>query len=211
MRRQLLRMVAALFAVACLGACALSEDKVAVDYVPVDGTEAVAGAPAVTLEVSASDQRAQYRDRIGTKKNGYGMEMARIVATNDVVDLVRSGVEQGLKAQGFAIGAGGLAVSIELQNFYNNFKVGFASGMAVAEVAFALKVRNAGGTLVYSQLYDATNSDDDIFLASGKNAKASLEKALTKAIKSMLEDKALQQALLATAKTRPVAGRKPGA
>lgn len=207
----MLRRVVTVLLFGCLGACALSEDKVPVDYVPAESTEAIGGASAVTLEISASDQRAQYRDRIGTKKNGYGMEMARIVATNDVVDLVRSGVEQGLKAQGFTIGARGLAVSIELQNFYNNFKVGFASGTAVAEVAFALKVRNASGTLVYSQLYDATNSDGDIFLASGKNAKASLEKALTKAITSMLEDKALQRALLATAKTKPVAGRRPGA
>lgn len=214
-QKDLLRRVAsAALLLASLGACALSEDKVPIDYIPPEATAPVAGAAAVKLEVTTTDQRVQYRDRISVKKNMYGMEMARIMATNDVVDLVRSGVEQGLKAEGFAIGPGGLAVTIELQNFYNNFRAGVASGMAVAEVAFALKVRNAAGVLLYSQFYSATNTDDGIVLAAGTNAKPSLEKATTLAIKQMLDDKALQDALIATAAkpgARPAPGnRRPG-
>lgn len=212
MKKEMLRTVAFLAIVVGAGACALSEDKVAIDYIPPDAPAPVTGAPAVTLEVKGADERAQYRDRVSVKKNGYGMEMARIVATNDVVDLVRSAVEQGLKAEGFAIGSGGLTVSIELQNYYNNFRAGLATGMAVSEVAFALKVRNPAGTLVYSQFYSATNTNDGIFLASGANAKASLEKATTLAIKQVLDDKALQEALIATSVRKPAASnRRPGA
>lgn len=213
MTARFLRKVAALMAAAFLGACALSEDKVAIDYIPPEGTQVVTGASAVTLEVKGADERPQYRDRVSVKKNMYGMEMARIVATNDVVDLVRSGVEQGLKAEGFAIRSGGLTVGIELQNFYNNFKSGLASGMAVAEVAFALKVRNPAGVLLYTQFYNSTATVDGIVLASGANAKAALEKAATLAVKSVLDDKALHEALIATGKPKPPAAgaRRPGA
>jgi uncharacterized lipoprotein len=214
MKKELLRRVAAVICAgalaASISACALSEDKVAIDYIPPEAPIQVAGAAAVMLEVKGADERQQYRDRIGTKKNGYGMEMARIVASNDVVDLVRSGVEQGLKAEGFTIGGGGLTVSIELQNYYNDFRTGLATGQAVAEVAFALKVRNAAGTLVYNRFYNATNTIDGIFWATGPNAKASLEKATTQAVNQMLQDKALQDALMATV-AKPTPGtRRPG-
>jgi uncharacterized lipoprotein YajG len=206
MMRGVMRTAAAVVAAGLLSACAITEDKVPVDYVANTGVTSVVGAEAISLTVTGTDRRAQYVDRISTKKNGYGMEMARIVATNDVVEVVRGGVERELKAQGFAMGPGSVSITVELQNFYNNFRVGFASGSAVADVALTVKVRNAGGTLVYSQTYDASISND-IFLASGENAKAALEKALTTATRKIVDDRALQEALLAT---RPAPTRRAG-
>lgn len=205
----MLRLVVAAVAAASVSACALSEDKVAVDYVPIEVAAQVQGANSVTVSIAGADSRAQYRDRISTKKNGYGMEMARIVATNDVVDLVRGAVEREFKAQGFAIGEGGLAVSVELQNFYNNFKVGVFSGIAAAEVAFALKVRNAKGDLLYSRFYDETGTVEGIMLASGTNAKEALEKALAAALRKVVADQGLQQALLSSKPAAPA--RRSGA
>ncbi len=201
MKRGVLRAAMAVLAAGMLSACALSEDKVPVDYIANTGVASVVGAEAVSLTVTGADRRAQYTDRISTKKNGYGMEMARIVATNDVVEVVRGGVERELRAQGYAIGPTGLSVTVELQNFYNNFRSGLASGFAVADVAIALRVRNASGALVYSQLYDASVSTE-VFLASGTNAKESLQKALTLTTRKIVDDKALQAALL-TAKPAP--------
>jgi len=185
-------------------ACALSESKVPIDYVANTGVASIAGAEAVSLSVTGVDRRTQYVDRISTKKNGYGMEMARIVATNDVVEVVRGGVERELRAQGYAVGPNGLSVTEELQNFYNNFRSGLASGSAVADVALAVKVRNAAGGLVYSQLYDAT-ATVEVFLASGANAKEALQKALTLATRKIVDDKALQAALLAAKPAAPPA------
>jgi uncharacterized lipoprotein YajG len=202
MKRGVFRPASAVLAVALLSACALSEDKVPVDYIPNTGVTPVAGAPMVPLAVTGVDGRSQYADRIGTKKNGYGMEMARIVAANDVVELVRGGVERELKAQGFALGPGGTSVTVELQNFYNNFRIGLVQGSAVADVALAIKVRNAAGGLVYSQLYDATFSID-VMMASGTNARDSLQKALTLATKKIVDDKALQEALLSAKPAAP--------
>jgi uncharacterized lipoprotein YajG len=206
MKRGVLREALALLAAGLLSACALSEDKVPLDYIANTGVTPVAGADKVSLAVTGADRRSQYTDRISTKKNGYGMEMARIVAANDVVELVRGGVERELRAQGYAIGPGGLSVTVELQNFYNNFRVGFASGNAVADVALAVKVRNAAGTLVYSQLYDAT-ATVEVFLASGANARDALQKALTLATRKILEDQALQAALLSAKPAAPAPAR----
>lgn len=206
MIRGVLRAAIAALAAGLMSACALSEDKVPVDYVPNEGVARVAGAETISLTVASADKRSQYVDRISTKKNGYGMEMARIIATNDVVEVVRGGVERELKAQGFAMGSGGASVTVELQNFYNNFRVGFASGNSVADVALAVKVRNAAGALVYSQTYDASISNE-VFLASGENAKAALQKALTTATRKIVDDRALQEALLAT---RPAPARGTG-
>jgi uncharacterized lipoprotein YajG len=149
MKRGVLRAVVAVLAAGLLSACALSEDKVPVDYIPNTGVAPVTGAEAISLTVTGADRRTQYTDRISTKKNGYGMEMARIIATNDVVEVVRGGIERELRAQGYVIGPSGLSVTVELQNFYNNFRVGLVAGGAVADVAIALKVRNAAGTLIY--------------------------------------------------------------
>ena len=206
MKRGVLRAAIAAVAAGLLSACALTEDKVPVDYIPNEGVTRVVGAEAISLTVTSADKRTQFADRISTKKNGYGMEMARIIAVNDVVEVVRSGVERELTAQGFAIGSGGVSVIVELQNFYNNFRVGFASGNAVADVALAVKVRSAAGGLVYSQTYDASISTD-VFLASGENARAALQKALTTATRKIVDDRALQEALLAT---RPAPARRAG-
>jgi uncharacterized lipoprotein len=202
------RSIAAIVAAGLMVGCALSEDKVPVDYVP-DPTPraAVAGAGSVTLSLTATDKRTQYNDRIGTKKNGYGMEMARIVSTNDVVDLVRTSLEQELKAEGFRIGEGGAALTIEVQNFYNNFKLGLFAGTAVAEVTFTVKVRNAAGTLLYQNAYTGSGTVDDVMLAGGTNAKAAVEKALAAAVKLAADDAELRKVLLST---RPQAGPAGG-
>jgi uncharacterized lipoprotein YajG len=205
-----MRAAIAVFAAGLLSACALSEDKVPIDYIANTGVAPVAGAEAVTLTVTGVDGRTQYTDRISTKKNGYGMEMARIIATNDVVEVVRGGVERELKAQGYVIGPNGLSVTVELQNFYNNFRVGLVQGAAAAEVAISVKVRNAAGGLLYSELYDATASSD-VMLASGNNAKESLQKALTLTTQKIVEDKALQAALLSARRAPPAPARGGGA
>jgi uncharacterized lipoprotein YajG len=204
MRRSIVAVVAA----GLMVGCALSEDKVPVDYVPDPTLRApVAGAANVTLSLTATDKRAQYNDRIGTKKNGYGMEMARIVSTNNVVDLVRTSLEQELKAEGFRVGEGGTTLTIEVQNFYNNFKLGLLAGTAAAEVTFTVKVRNAAGTLLYQNAYTGNGTVDDVMLAGGTNAKAAVEKALTAAVKLAADDAELRKVLLST---RPQAGPAGG-
>ena len=200
MRFRIPRMAVAVVVAALLSGCAIIPENVAIDYVPDGPVTPVAGARAVLLTVSASDQRTRHGDRVSTKKNFIDMEMASIAADDDVVDLVRRSVERGLRAQGFSIGPGRLVVGVELQTFYNDFRRSLGAWTETGQVAFALKVTNTGGTVLYSGSYDGTVTDS-FFLSTAGNAKASLQKALTLAIRKMLEDKALQQALLSAARS----------
>lgn len=199
MNSVLLRAIVA-SAVAWLAAgCAVVEDKVPIDYVSqVSAPAPVPGAENVLITLTARDRRAQLGDRVSTKKNGYGMEMARIVSTNDVVELVRTSVEREFKAQGFRVGSGGVAVAIELQNFYNNFQLGLVTGTALADVSFGLKVRDATGAQLYAHDYSGSARLDNIMLMSGDNAKAALQQALAAAVKQVVDDTSLQQVLLST-------------
>jgi uncharacterized lipoprotein YajG len=199
------RTVIAVVAAAVTSACAIIPEKIAIDDVPDRPVAPVAGAQAVRLTLSASDRRGFYTDRISTKRNYLNMEMARIGAANDVVDLVRGAVERGLREQGFAIGPGGLDVGIELQAFYNDFSRAAMPWMERGEVGFTLKVGTAGGAPLYSHYYDGI-SVREFFVSTPGNAKESLEKALNRAIREMLEDKALQQVLL-SASVKAAGGR----
>ena len=54
--------------------------------------------------------------------------------------------------------------------------------------------------MLYSGSYEGTVTDS-FFVSTAGNAKDSLQKALTMAIRKMLEDKTLQQALLSAARS----------
>lgn len=115
---------------------------------------------------AARDRQTQLADRVSTKKNGYGMEMARIISTNDVVlDLVRASVEREFKTPGFRVGPGGVAVTIELK-FLQYFQLGLVTGTALADIVRHQGADAAGGgtTLrarLQRQRQDRQHHDDD--------------------------------------------------
>jgi uncharacterized lipoprotein YajG len=193
----------AAFAIAGLSlcGCALVEDAVPVTYSAPANISVVEGAKAVTLGVKTQDGRVSNRDRISTKKNGYGVEMAKITASNDVVAEVGKAVETELSSLGFTIGANGITVNVETTTFYNDFKLGFWSGDAVAEVAFNLTAKKPNGELVYSHGYRAVGMNKNIMISSGGMAQPALQEALRNAVQEVVQDKDLHQALLKAGST----------
>ena len=179
-----------------LGACALTVDEVDVNYNTAGGAAVLGGASNVQINVSASDARASNRDRISVKKNGYGMEMAAIVARQDIPTAVSKAIETELSARGFQLGKGPVFVLVDINKFYSDFKMGFFEGEAVAEVMLTTQVRNADGKLVYSKTYSAEGVEEHIQLASGSNAKAAVEKAFAAAIAQMVGDDFFIQSLV---------------
>jgi uncharacterized lipoprotein len=171
-----------------LSACALSEDTVSLQYRPMSGVSEVAGAKAVGIVVSVADARADHRDRVSVKKNGYGMEMAAIRSDRDVSQLVKESIETELRARGFRVGEGSAQTKVDLTTFYNDFKIGFFSGDAVAEVSFNVQVVGAGGAILYSKPISSTGKNADILLANGSNAKEALENGLQTAIANLMAD-----------------------
>ena len=64
----------------------------------------------------------------------------------DVVSLLKRAIELELENRGFHLGAGKVLVFMELSKFYNDFKIGFWAGDAVAELVMNAQVKNLMAT-----------------------------------------------------------------
>jgi uncharacterized lipoprotein YajG len=192
-----------------LSACALTKDYIDVPYQAGANLSVVEGAASAKVAVTGVDGRTVYRDRVSVKKNGYGMEMAEIIAKNDVPDTVGRAIEQELASLGFAIGPGGSDVNVEVTRFYNDFKTGFFSGDAVAEVNVNVKVTGPDKVILFSKHYEGGGIEKNIMMMGGDNARAALIMALRNAVALVINDTELQNALLSSARKSPVAAAAP--
>jgi uncharacterized lipoprotein len=164
---------------------------------------AVQGASRVGVAVAAMDARATNRDRISVKKNGYGMEMARIVAANDVVAEVERGVAAELAARGFRTDGADARLELEVLRIYNDFKVGFWSGSAEGEAMLNARVLSRDGQVVYAKTYTARFVNQPIMVMLGDNARLAIEGAIRQLVQDMMRDQALMAALASQAPTQP--------
>jgi uncharacterized lipoprotein len=190
------RIFAAMAFLALVSGCALTEDSIPVTYSAPASISVVPGANLITVSVAPKDGRVANRDRVATKKNGYGMEMAKITASNDVVAEVGKAVEAELSSLGFNIGQGGIRIDVETQTFYNDFKPGFWSADAIAEVSFGLTARGADGSIMYSRSYKAVGMNNGVMLMGGENAAPALSAALRDAVQQVVADTDLHRALV---------------
>jgi len=190
------KIIVSILVALSLNACAMVKDEVDLAY-KTQGTPAViGGAEAVKVKVTVSDGRASNQDRIGVKKNGYGMEMAAIVSKQDIPSVVAQGLESELKARGFSLGTGSVFLLADVNKFYNDFKTGMFSGQAVGEVMLNVQIMNASGRQFYGRSYIGEHTVPGIMMASGTNAKEAVEGALGNALSKMMDDQYLIQALI---------------
>lgn len=83
-----------------------------------------------------------------------------------------------------------------MNKFYNDFKVQFFAGRAVAEVILNIRVKKADGQFSFSKSVIGAGENQGIFLFTGRNAKITLEDALQNAISKIVSDKDFIHALL---------------
>jgi uncharacterized lipoprotein YajG len=180
-----------------LGACALTTDEVNLEYHSITSQNEAAGTNAIVVQVTAAEGRTSNLDKVSVKKNGYGIEMASIISKQSLPDLVKAAVQQELVKEGFQIGLGPVIVNLELDKFYNDFKVGFFSGNAVSEVTVAAQVRTSDGRIWYARSISAGSDESGVFIAGGDNAKLALDKALSACVARLVGDPNFTQAILA--------------
>lgn len=193
--KQLSFLAGCIITIALLNGCAASKDYISVNYAPQTNVAALPGADHIAVHVDVSDVRSIH-DRVGSKKNGYGMEMAEIIATNDVPTLVKTSIQQELSSRGFKIAEGDVTVLVELSKFLNDFKVGMWSGDAIAELTMSVQIKKSDGNIVYSKLVNGEGEKLKIQLASGTNAKIALEAALQNAVVRLFSDPLFTDGLL---------------
>ena len=179
-----------------LSGCALTTDRIDLQYTPQQGVAQLPNAESVSVNVQVADQRPD-KSKVGCKKNGYGMEMAPILAIEDVTVTVRRAIEQELRARGFQLGSDALVqIAADLTRFYNDHKMGFFAGDAVADLHLAVVVKSKNGNLLYSKQIIAQGLEPNTQLASGENARIALNRALENGMKLLFEDQAFLAALL---------------
>ncbi|SEH25806.1 YajG family lipoprotein [Magnetospirillum fulvum] len=191
-----MRLLAILVASLGLSACALTVDSIDVPYQAGANLSVVEGASDAKVQVSGIEGRTVYKDRVSVKKNGYGMEMADIVASNDIPKTIASAVEKELSSLGYAIGPGGSKVEVQVTRFYNDFKIGMFSGDAIADASAIVKVIGPDGKNAFIKHYEAGGIEENIQLTMGSNARQALIKAMRNLVAAIINDKDLQTAII---------------
>lgn len=179
------------------GGCALTTARIDIKYVPQAGVAILEEAKLVTVNVKVSDNRME-KVKVSSKKNGYGMEMAQIIPNESVSVTFQKAIEYELKARGFSLGNDKSVVSIDadLTKYYNDFKIGFFSGDAIAELNMGVTIKSNKGDLVYSRQFVAQGIEPNIQLTNGDNAELALEKALAEGMQKLFSDKLFISALV---------------
>lgn len=193
-----MRWISALFALLFLSACALEPDYIEVRAPAPAATAPLAGAERVSLAVEVRDNR-QIRDRVSNKINAYGMEMAPIFATNDVLAEAREAIVIDLRSRGFSFDGADARLEMEFTRFYGRFITGFWSGTASGEIILNLRVVAPDGRLIFARSYNAEGLIPRIQLASGENARTALDAALARLVRMVGDDQELLRTLLSMA------------
>jgi uncharacterized lipoprotein YajG len=184
-----------------LGSCALTQEHINVEYIPQAGVTKISQAERAVVRVEVDDQRSS-KSHVGHKVNGYGMEMAEIIADNDIPQMVKSAVETELTDRGFTLGSDGSVINILLGKFENRFELGFFSGTATSDVSMLITVKRPDGAVVYTKSIHTEGVNSGVQIAGGENAKIALEAGLKEAITKLFDDNAFLNSFFSGANSR---------
>lgn len=180
-----------------LSGCALTREQITIEYVEQPGVAELDGAHDIIVDVNITDNRAD-KSKVSCKKNGYGMEMAPITASEEVSLTIKKAIEKELLARGFEVGVNNavIHISADLTRFYNDHKMGFFAGDAIAEINLLVVVNNKNGDQVFYKQIIAQGIEENTQLSNGKNAKRALEKALHNTLQILFADHTFLNSLI---------------
>ncbi len=191
-------LIMACLVAASLSGCALTTDRITLEYNAQQGVAKITGAGDVTVDVQVNDVRPD-KSKVSSKKNGFGMEMAPIIATEDVAVTIRGAIEKELQARGFKLGTDAtVKIGADVTRFWNDHKTGFFAGDAVADLNMSVAVKTRKGDQIYTRQIVAQGAEPNIQLMSGENARLALNRALENGMKQLFEDQAFLAALSAS-------------
>ena len=179
--------------------CALKKDTISMGYTPQENIDKIHNAEKVRLHVNITDAR-NMKDKVSYKKNAYGMELAEIVSSTDVTQIVRTALESELRNRGFIVNNSGINLDVTLIKFFSDFKTGFWSGEAVAEVIMSVQVKQLNNQIPFNKVINGNYTNPNIQLASGKNAQIALDGALGDAVSKLVNDPSFIAAIMTSEK-----------
>ncbi|BBP00372.1 YajG family lipoprotein [Sulfuriferula nivalis] len=193
-------LAAALLTLSLTG-CALTPATESLNYQAQTGMAHVAHAENVTVNVVTTDSRVD--KAISHKKNGFGMELAGISASEPVEVTVDKALEQELKSRGFNISKNTeLKITADVTKFYNEYHINPIYASADGDVNISISVYSKE-RFVYSKNLSGSNHLAPVFTTGA--TKENLEKALEKAMADLFNDPAFTLALTSIAPAQTAA------
>lgn len=184
-----------------ISGCAFTTETVDIAYRSTSSVTQYEGANEVVVNVSMKDSRGVEGNKVSSKKNGYGMETAPILASEAPTATIKRAIEDELRKRGFKLGNdSSVNVSADLSRFWNDHKVGFFAGDAVADFDMDVNIIDKNGTSVFSKSIVTQGIEKNIQLMTGSNAKLALDKALENGINLLFDDQNFVNALVSTYK-----------
>jgi len=175
-----------------LSGCAFTTGHVDLGYQPATQATKLATPQSPRVTVAVTDKRPT--QVVSQKINGLGMKTADIVSNTDVPGTLKSAFETELNSRGFTEGAGGNVVSVTLNNFENQFSLGFFSGEANATIGMQVTVTRPDGSLAYDK-YFTGQSKDWVEIAGEDNAGRQLNAAMQDGVSKVFADSAFIDSL----------------
>ncbi len=136
------------------------------------------------LAPAVSDAR-EVTERIGYKKNGYGMNTADIVTKTSVEEIVGNALTDGLTQNGHTVSESGkYSIVSAIKTFWFEIDVNFFTVEFTGEILASLELLNTEtNEVVYTSDYSGTHSEKK---AGGLNK--TWERIMSKAVDKLVED-----------------------
>lgn len=182
-----------------VGGCALGLEHVDIAYLPANQAQPIAGAERVPVDISVRTATSVEDERVGAKKNGYGIELGGLAPTRPVTQIVGDALAIELRRRGFPVQRSTTVTSIEVIRFWNDFKNGFFVAGTEADVTLAITVRTPTA-LLYSRTVSGRGGSDAVIVGTAGVAREALQGALTVAVSRIVDDPAYIAALFAAAR-----------
>lgn len=153
------RIIAASLAVLSLSACALGASNVTLaksqNYLVRPALLSEAPSRTIAIAEVTDAREAATRDRIGDKRNGYGMVMGTVVTTEPVTDTVKKVIAETFTANKHTVvtDPAGAALKVEaaVTKFWFDARTGLIDVEFFADVQTRLTVKDSSGTEIFAQ------------------------------------------------------------
>lgn len=155
------RLLSALVLASALTACATGTTNLTLSA-PQPTAAVLSEAPSTTIDVATVTDSRERTDRIGDKRNGYGMVMGSVGSTQPPTEIIEQALERVVTANNHNLGGESdrYALQTNLRNFWFDYRTGLVTveffGSVQAEVA--LVDRTTGQTL-YTETFDGYFSE----------------------------------------------------
>lgn len=155
----MIRIIAAGLAALSLSACALGASNLTLaqsaNYMVKPALLAEAPSRTVAITQVTDEREADVRDRIGDKRNGYGMVMGTVVATEPVTETVRKVIAETFTANKHTVvtdaSAAALKVEASVTKFWFDYRTGLIDVEFFADVQTRLSVKDAAGNEIFTK------------------------------------------------------------